>query len=56
MTKENIMHKKLAPMPLNSDLWRWIKDKSQKTGKTYSDIVRDAIRTAMEKDKRKGNR
>jgi Arc/MetJ-type ribon-helix-helix transcriptional regulator len=50
------MPKKLAPLLINPDLRKWLEDKNQETGKSYSDIVRDAIRTAMEKDKRKGNR
>jgi len=47
------MPRTLAPTKLNHDLDQWLEDKKAETGSSYSQIARDALRAAMEKDKRK---
>ena len=47
------MPKRLATLTLTQDLNQWMEDKKALTGTSLSQIARDAIRAAMEKDKRK---
>ena len=43
----------LAPLNIPNDLYEWIKAKKEKTGSSYSVIVRDAMRLETDRDKRK---
>ena len=43
----------LPPIPLSKDADEWIEEYKLRTKTSASQIVRDAIRVAMEKDKRK---
>ena len=47
------MPRTLAPIKLTTDISQWLEDKKVETGASFSQIARDAIRVAMEKDKRK---
>ena len=46
----------LAPLKIPNDLHKWIEAKKEKTGKSYSVIVRDAMRLEMDRDKRKASK
>ena len=47
------MPRTLAPTRLTRDIDLWLEEKKIETDTSFSQIARDALRVAMEKDKRK---
>tara|TARA_R110000796_G_scaffold158544_1_gene275232 strand:+ start:203 stop:409 length:207 start_codon:yes stop_codon:yes gene_type:complete len=53
LTRIKYMPRTLAPTRLTRDIDLWLEEKKIETDTSFSQIARDALRVAMEKDKRK---